>query len=526
LTRTGDTVGGLLNATLGNLTELVIALAALHPGEYMLVKASIAGALVTKPTGEGVHMQILSHLAPDRRAAAASHSSLGATRGRRFRALSFAVLGLIVGATKPAMASSGFEVPPMLKASDLAPAELLKGPRFHVDPKVPTDGLLAKFTIRSDFGDFEAEGPGMLGIRVGEIQALDVMSKTEKSEAFQRALVGSAKRTGKSIATAVTNPVETAKGLPAGVGRFFQRVGRGVKTGAQQASDYVSGTKEEGEEATSTGGAAQQVGSAAADIIGQQDSRRRVAKVLKVDPYTTNPVLDKELNKFAWVVWAGEFGLDMGINMVPGGMAITLTRTWVSDLVWDMNPGDLNVHAQKQLEELGVPSDVIDRFLRQKAFTLTTRTALLEGLAALGPGPGRVDVIPWALTAKSDTQARFIAGSVMILADYQKKDPIAQLRVSGTLVGRTKAGALVVPAPADYVSWTTRVAGVAKRPDLAAPNRQILLSGRLSPRARQELKRLHWVTHERVKAGVPRPGGPGALEGTPTNPSPERTETN
>jgi Ca2+:H+ antiporter len=41
--KTGDTVGGLLNATLGNLTELVIALAALRAGEYMLVKASIAG---------------------------------------------------------------------------------------------------------------------------------------------------------------------------------------------------------------------------------------------------------------------------------------------------------------------------------------------------------------------------------------------------------------------------------------------------------------------------------------------------
>ena len=45
--KTGDSVGGLLNATLGNLTELVIALAALRAGQYMLVKASIAGAIVT-----------------------------------------------------------------------------------------------------------------------------------------------------------------------------------------------------------------------------------------------------------------------------------------------------------------------------------------------------------------------------------------------------------------------------------------------------------------------------------------------
>jgi Ca2+:H+ antiporter len=45
--KTGDTVGGLLNATLGNLTELVIALTALQAGQYALVKGSIAGVIVT-----------------------------------------------------------------------------------------------------------------------------------------------------------------------------------------------------------------------------------------------------------------------------------------------------------------------------------------------------------------------------------------------------------------------------------------------------------------------------------------------
>ena len=45
--KTGDAIGGLLNATLGNLTELVIALTALRAGQFVLVKASIAGAIVT-----------------------------------------------------------------------------------------------------------------------------------------------------------------------------------------------------------------------------------------------------------------------------------------------------------------------------------------------------------------------------------------------------------------------------------------------------------------------------------------------
>lgn len=45
--KTGDMIGGLLNATLGNLTELLIALTALRAGQYVLVKASIVGAIVT-----------------------------------------------------------------------------------------------------------------------------------------------------------------------------------------------------------------------------------------------------------------------------------------------------------------------------------------------------------------------------------------------------------------------------------------------------------------------------------------------
>jgi Ca2+:H+ antiporter len=45
--KTGDAAGGLLNATLGNLTELVIATTALRAGEYALVKGSVAGAIVT-----------------------------------------------------------------------------------------------------------------------------------------------------------------------------------------------------------------------------------------------------------------------------------------------------------------------------------------------------------------------------------------------------------------------------------------------------------------------------------------------
>src|SRR5436309_6718077 len=44
--RTGDTVGGLLNATFGNAPELIIALVALKAGYLEMVRASLVGAIL------------------------------------------------------------------------------------------------------------------------------------------------------------------------------------------------------------------------------------------------------------------------------------------------------------------------------------------------------------------------------------------------------------------------------------------------------------------------------------------------
>jgi len=45
-TRTGDAVGGLLNATFGNAPELIIALVALRGGHFAMVRASLIGAIL------------------------------------------------------------------------------------------------------------------------------------------------------------------------------------------------------------------------------------------------------------------------------------------------------------------------------------------------------------------------------------------------------------------------------------------------------------------------------------------------
>ena len=63
-----------------------------------------------------------------------------------------AIVLILWGTAMPARAEPGYEQEPVLNAKDLATPELLSGPHFTVDPKVPVRGFIERFTIRSKYG--------------------------------------------------------------------------------------------------------------------------------------------------------------------------------------------------------------------------------------------------------------------------------------------------------------------------------------------------------------------------------------
>src|SRR5216683_6693012 len=87
--------------------------------------------------------------------------------------LAATALILIGSAVTQAQAPAGYEAEPVLNAKDLAAAELLKGPHYTVDPKVPVRGFIERFTIQSKYGTFQANGQRMLPIRVNEVEGSD-----------------------------------------------------------------------------------------------------------------------------------------------------------------------------------------------------------------------------------------------------------------------------------------------------------------------------------------------------------------
>ena len=149
------------------------------------------------------------------------------------------------------------------------------------------------------------------------------------------------------------------------------------------------------------------VGKTTADAFGYDDQRRRIARELGVDPYSTNPVLTKMLDDIASAAFAGGLGISAFKAVVPAGMVISTTTT-LSNWVWDMSPGDLKVQNERSLKAMGVSQDQIYLLLRQPHFTLTLQTRLVKALERLKQTTGRPWIMPVATTVRSFDQARFV----------------------------------------------------------------------------------------------------------------------
>jgi len=398
---------------------------------------------------------------------------------------------VLAPAMPAARAQSSFEAEPVLSAKDLVAAELLKGPHFTVDDRVPVKGFLARFAIRSDFGPFEARGIHMLHIRVREIHALGQLEQMSKTKEFAAAAGKAVARPVTSTVHMLVHPVDTITGVPDGVGRLFERVKLGGTKVVEAAS---TPDKSGGEKAADV---SKRVGGITANALGYEKERRDLAKGLGVDPYTTNPVLAKKLDDMAWVAFSGRLGVQAAVSVfVPYSMAMSVV-TITNSTVYDTPGADLINQAQAAFAATGASEAQVAALMKNPQYSLSVLTALAQGIQRLQGVAGLASVVEFAAGAKTQDENRLVAAAVNMLARHHESvERVARVTAPGPIVAHTVGSALVVPAPVDYVAWTDRAGRFAQREDLKAPARSAWLSGRMSPRARKEFAERGWKIDE------------------------------
>ena len=421
-----------------------------------------------------------------------------------------------------AYADTSFEQPPTLSAAKLSPGVALKGEHYQVDSKVPTDGFLAHYSIQSDFGTFRAVGPGRLEVVINEINAIAKLGTLEQNDQLVKGAKKSAGDMVDGVKSFVDKPGETLEGIPDGIGRFFKRSYRNAKTGVQKVQHRraeLNGEApaagpgamlpgaETGNSTDSDGNiyveAGTALGGAAVDVLGFDEDRRRLARELGVDPYTTNPVLDKKLNEVTWAAFAGNFSVDVATSLIPGGLLLSSSQK-LSEWVYDTPPGDLRLAIEKKLLAMGASQQQVDQLLSHRHYPLSLQATLVAALEDLDGVTGRDEVMPLALTVTSEQQADYVVETLRMLGQYHHTvKPLKQLKVIGTVVGNGKDGELVVVAPVDYLSWNATVAKFLSNEELDAKRYSVHLAGDISKRARKQFQQAGWQVHANSPLFVP-----------------------
>lgn len=420
-----------------------------------------------------------------------------------------------------AHASGAFEPEPALKAPLLVQAPLLSGPDFRVVPEVAVRGYMANFLIDTKFGPMRADSAEMLAIRIGELPAMEALDEASRSGAFATALAARAKKTGSAIVNVVTHPVDTITGLPRGVARYLgaqwdkwsgraqslsdrsarefenrgdpYRAPPGPMTAMRDAPPESPQPPADAKTRAWYARAGSEVAREGKRYLQYNSQRRAMAKLLGVDPDSSNPVLNEELDTLAWAAVWGNFSAGTALGQIGGSAATVIGDTGkLNQYVLSKTPEQLRADNEKRLLALCSDETAVRGFLRRGGFTDTLRTALVLTVEKLAPKSGCNGLLELAVKTHGEVEARYLVNALKLIAQQPEVEGGELLTAGAAVAWRTPAGKLVLPLPVDYLTWNTELAAFFNRPSLRAANKLVLIGGEASMLAQRALTERGW----------------------------------
>ena len=374
-------------------------------------------------------------------------------------------------------AASGYETPGILKASEILPPELLEGDHFKVMEEVATYDFTNRFTISTAFGQFEVIGEDMLRIRIQEILAIAALQEIKKTKAFRDAAEQAAMSPLRGARDLVNHPVDTVNGIPKGVGRFF-----------------------EPENERFTGNVEYRV---TEEMAGFFKLKQQHAHILGVNIYSTNKKLQRELNGVTWTKFASGMSIKLNMETFRGiynaafftANGDEFTQN-MNQLILDNAPENLGRLNREKLELMGIREDVMETFLNHSIFSPRHQTFIVHALAEINQAKNRGYFIEQANYSIDKEDSFFYQRIAEMMLNFHKNvEPIVEIiPVRRVVVGYTDKKSIIATLPIDYVHWTeqadhgTDALLQLNTPDRPVKSLKISISGKLSSRARIELK--------------------------------------
>jgi hypothetical protein len=382
--------------------------------------------------------------------------------------------GLLLSASLAATAD--YEQYSNQPVASVLPANLAKGPDYTVKDPVVADGYMYHYQLDSTYGPFAAVGTGALRKLIHEIWAIGELKKVSGSEAFVKALGNQALKPVEFAKNVITKPGETLTGVPKGVGRLFSNVGTSVSNSPDPSQE--SRSKE-----------LAQIGS----------FKRDYAAKFKVDPYSSNAVLQEELDKIAKAAALGLWTASIGTMPISGtaGAVMTVTSLGQSfnNVLASEPPSRIRAINEKKLTEIGVSADLAKRYLDHPAYSPRHDLMLVDALHRMQGVTGRDRFLEQALKAEDEIEANFIVNMAQIMRGYHEtRDRITGITMFDVLpLAQTRSGVALIPFALDHGVWTPNADKVSQhlkntyREPAFNGRFEFWVTGTLSQTARQEL---------------------------------------
>lgn len=379
-----------------------------------------------------------------------------------------------------------YETPVNQMATDVVPRGAVTGPHYKIRKTVVFDGYMHQYTVDSDYGVFEVTGDGALRKVLREIQAITALRETKNTSAYADGLKKAATAPFSLAKNLIQHPVDTVTGLPKGAYQVIESSAVGATSSTDPSED-----------------------SRIKQVLKFSSWKRDAAAKLGVDPYSSNKVLQKELNSVAWASTLGDWTVSLA-TLPAGGTAVTVMSNMrladsVKNAIKEEPPARLRIINDEKLQAMGVPEGLRKRFLDHPHFTPTDDTVLVEALAGLGAARGRDDLLEAALAADDEVLATFYVNLAQMLRGYHDTvSPIREIRAVNRrlMVAQADNGSAVIAMPVDYLTWTQRVDQLSHtvRTTFKPPSGrfELWVAGTTSPQTQQELQKRGFTLSERV----------------------------
>ncbi|MCZ6773733.1 MAG: hypothetical protein O7G83_17375 [Proteobacteria bacterium] len=314
-----------------------------------------------------------------------------------------------------------------------------------VQDTVVSYGYMHHWTVDTDFGTFEATGDGALRKLIREVYAIAALKEITKGEAFASALASAAKQTLQFAGKMISNPVDTISALPSGVFQIFEN----VYTGITEKHDPSEDSRLE-------------------QSLFVSSWKRDFANEFGVDVYSSNKVLQEQLNKVGWASAVGGLSLSAALLPVGGVGALVVSNTRLANQVGEAlkeePPSRLRIINNEKLSAMGISKDLARSFLDHPNFTPRHDTVIVAALANLKQARGRDVFLRAILSARNGVAADFFMNVAQTLQSYnQIISPIQDIAiVNGLTVARAKNGSALIPFPLDRGVWSERASQIVR----------------------------------------------------------------